>query len=56
MHSQNHEIAFQSRDCTANLEIVQHACAISRSRDLHAQSANFGLSLTVSDLLCSSKD
>ena len=46
----------QSRDCAArvrNLEIVQHVCAISRSRDLYAQSTDFELWL---DLPCSSRD
>ena len=42
-HSQNPEIALQSRDYAANLEITQHICAISRSRDSHAQSTNFEL-------------
>ena len=37
-HSQNPEIAHQSRDCALNLEIAQCVCAISRLRSKFAQS------------------
>ena len=48
VHSQNPEIACQSRDCALglrNLAIVQHHCAISRSRGTDVQSQDSAISV-----------
>jgi len=53
-HSQNLEIVCQSRDCAANLEIVQNFCIILRLHSFWAQSQDF--TCTISDPLHECKE